>query len=87
MGTWEEAQEEDGHLGAHGGNRGRRSQGGDKRGLEQEEPSRTQVTIMTVSHGEADRVSSYGGGRANNFRGPTNGGRAVGRGARGRDRE
>ncbi len=67
---------------SHG--RDRRSQGrpdGDRRGLEQMQPGVTQTTAVKAIHGGADRRKSYGGGRADDSRGLTNGGRAGGGGA------
>lgn len=57
---------------------GPRLETGDRRGLDQEEPS--------WSHSEADGERSHGGGMASDSRGPTNGG-AGGGGARGGDGE
>ncbi len=64
-----------------GGDDRGRSQGEDRRDLEQEEPSRTQATAITATHGGADGGRSHGGGRADDSRGPTDGGG----GARGRE--
>ncbi len=64
-----------------GGDEGGRSQGRpdrDRRGLEQEEPSRAQATGMTATPGGADRGRSHDGERAYDSRGLTNGGRAEG---------
>ncbi|KAI2658806.1 Collagen alpha-5(VI) chain [Labeo rohita] len=71
----------------HGGDDGGRSQGGDRRGLEQEEPGKTQTAAMMEPHGGADGGRSHGGGRADDTMGPTDGGGAGGGRARGRDRE
>ncbi len=89
VGTWEVALEEDGHPG--GGRqtetRGVTNEGGARRDPEQEEHSRTQATAMMMAHSEADGERSHEGGMAADSRGPTNGGRAGGGGARGRDGE
>ncbi|KAL0150680.1 hypothetical protein M9458_053984, partial [Cirrhinus mrigala] len=61
-----------------GGSNGGRSQRGDRRDLEQEEPGETQAAAMTVAHGGADGGRSHGGGRADDSRGPTDGGGAGG---------
>ncbi len=47
---------------------------GARRDLEQAEPGGTQAAAMMAAHGGADRGTSHGGGRANDSRGPTNGG-------------
>ncbi len=47
---------------SQGGNS--RSQEGDRRDLEQEEPGGTQATAMMAAHGGADGARSHGGGRA-----------------------
>ncbi len=72
---------------SQGGSDGGRSQDGDRRDLEQEEPGGTQATVTMVAHGGADRGRSHGEGMAADSRGPTNGGGAGGGGARGGDRE
>ncbi len=59
---------------------GRRSQGEDRRDLEQEEPGGTQAAAMKATHGGVDGGKSHGGGRSADSRGPTDGGGA-------RDRE
>ncbi|KAI2642999.1 Collagen alpha-5(VI) chain [Labeo rohita] len=71
----------------HGGDDGGRSQGGDRRGLEQEEPGETQTAAMMEPHGGADGGRSHGGGKANDSMGPTDGGGAGGGRARGGDGE
>ncbi|KAI2655462.1 Collagen alpha-5(VI) chain [Labeo rohita] len=70
----------------HGGDGGR-SQGGDRRGLEQEEPGETQTAAMMEPHGGADGGRSHGGGKANDSMGPTDGGGAGGGRTRGGDGE
>ncbi len=70
-----------------GGSDGGRSQNGDRKGLEQEEPGGTQATVTMVAHGRADGGRSHGGGVGADSMGPTNGGGAGGGGARGGDRE
>ncbi len=55
----------------------------DKRGLEQEVLGGTQATAIMASHGGADERRIHGGGRADDFRGPTDCSRAGGGGARG----
>ncbi len=70
-----------------GGDDGGRTQGEDRREQEQEEPGGTLTTAMKATHGGADRGRSHGGGRDDISRGPTNGGGAGGRGARGGDGE
>ncbi len=50
-----------------GGDDGGRSQEGDRRDLEQEEPGDTQATAMMVAHGGADGGRCHGGGRADNI--------------------
>ncbi len=67
------------------GDEGGRSQGGDMRDPEQEEPGGTQATAITVAHGGADGGRSHGGGMAADSRGPTNGGGAGEGGARDRE--
>ncbi|KAI2650338.1 hypothetical protein H4Q32_000304 [Labeo rohita] len=71
----------------HGGDDGGRSQGGDRRGLEQEESGETQTTAMMEPHGGADGGRSHGGVKADDSQGPTNGGGAGGGRARGGDGE
>ncbi|KAL0147022.1 hypothetical protein M9458_057546 [Cirrhinus mrigala] len=71
----------------HGGDDGGRSQGGDRRGLEQEEPGETQTAAMMEPHGGADGGRSHGGGEANDSMGPTDGGGAGGGRVRGGDGE
>ncbi|KAI2654604.1 Plasma membrane fusion protein prm1 [Labeo rohita] len=83
-----EVQAEDGDLGRgrqresrvdkrrFGGSDRRRSLGEDRRDLEQEEPGRTQAAAMMATHSGANRGRSHGGGRADDFRGPTDSGRA-----------
>ncbi len=56
-------------------------------GRRQEKPSRTQATAIKATHGGADRWRRHGGGRADDSRGPTDGGRASGGRARGGDEE
>ncbi len=89
MGTREEAQEDNGHPGGGRQTETREAtkEGGDRRGPEQEEHSRTQATAMMTAHGGTDGGRSHGGGMAADSRGPTNGGRAGGGGARGGDGE
>ncbi len=85
VGTWEAAQEEDGHPGGgrQTATKGAMKEGRDRRDPEQEEPSRTQATVITAAHGGADGGRSHGGGMAADSRGPTNGSGAGGGGAQG----
>ncbi len=53
----------------------------------QEEPGGTQIPARIVAHGGADGWRSYGGGRADNSRGPTDCGGVGGGGAQGGDEE
>ncbi len=63
------------------------TEGEPRREQEQEEPGGTLTTAMKATHGGADRGRSHGGGRDDISRGPTDGGGAGGRGARGGDGE
>ncbi len=64
-----------------------RRHGGNRRDLEHAAPGGTQATAIMVTHGGANGGRSHGGGRADDFKGPTNGGGAGGGGARGGDGE
>ncbi len=70
-----------------GGDEGERSQGRDRRDPEQEAHSRTQATAMMMAQSVADGGRSHGEEMAADSRGPSNGSRAGGGGARGGDGE
>lgn len=59
-----------------GGDDGGRTQGEDRRGLEQEKPSWTKAAAMMLTHDGIERWRSHGGGMATDSRGPTNTGGA-----------
>ncbi len=61
---------------SQGGPHRGRSQGGERRDSEQEDSGGTQAIAMKVTHGRADGGMNLGGGRADNSRGSTDGGRS-----------